>query len=64
MEKRKHPQQMDIGMYTNTSISISMHKTQAKVHQRPQYKSRYTEPDRRKNEEQPCTHWHMKQLPE
>ena len=42
---------MDVGMYTNRSISISMHKTQAKVDQRPQHKSRYTEPDRRKNEE-------------
>ena len=58
MDKRKHLQKngagvTDVNMQKNANrtISITVHKSQSQVDQRPQHKIRYIEPDRRESEE-------------
>ena len=42
------------------AYAITLHKTQVQVDQRPQHKSRYTEPDRRESGKSSQTHRHKK----
>ena len=47
----------------NKTILFTLDKTQLKLDQRWQHKSRYTEHDK-KESEYPWSHWHMKEVSE
>ena len=55
MEKRKPLQQIaqywHVEKNANRSLTIALQKAQVRMDQRPQHKSRYTDPDRRESGE-------------
>ena len=47
----------------NRYIFVILHKAQVQVNQGPQYKTRYTESNRRENGKDPRIHWHRGKFP-